>query len=192
MEKINNGMQAMTSAYMYSLRQYADYVSGLKDKAVFLGAPSPKSSGLSAQPMLTLAIAKSCADQEEAWDLIRFMYNKEQQIEYANDFYSVPLLREALDEKTKKDIEQFEQEKAEMQQWGDTEYLEMYYNFDMNEDMAEDFIKIIEGVSTITSTDAGIMMIVNEEAPGYFEGQRSAEDVCKNIQNRATTLLNER
>ena len=37
-----------------------------------------------------------------------------------------------------------------------------------------------------------VMMIVNEEAPGYFEGQRSIEDVCKYIQNRATTVVNER
>ena len=190
-EKVKNGMMAMTSVYFYSLQQYAQYYSALKEKSVFLGAPAPESSGMSAQPMMTLAIAKSCSAQDEAWDFIRFMFEEDQQISYAYSFYSVPILRSALEEKNKKDIKQFEEEKENVKQW-DPEYFENYYNFDLDQEMADGFIKLIEGVRTITSTDPGIMMIVNEEAPGFFENQRSAEDVCKNIQNRATTLLHER
>ncbi|MBO4474128.1 MAG: extracellular solute-binding protein [Clostridiales bacterium] len=191
MDKVKEGMQVMASAYFYNIRGYAECYSALNEKAVFLGAPAPEASGMSAQPMLTLAIAKSCASQEEAWDFIRFMFEKDQQIEYANNFWSVPLLREALDEKNKSDIEEYQREKEDAKQW-DPDFYEEYYKFDLNEEMAEGFVKLVEGIRTITSTDPGIMMIVNEEAPGFFENQRSAEDVCKNIQNRASTLLHER
>ena len=83
------------------------------------------------------------------------------------------------------------EQKEEMKQW-DPEFYEQYYAYDLTEETAAGFVKVVEGVRTINSIDQGIMMIVNEEAPAFFEGQRSVEDVCKNIQNRATTLLHER
>ena len=190
-DKVKEGMQVMTSIYFYSLQQYAEYEAALGDKAVFLGAPAPSSSGLSAQPMLTLAISATTPSQDEAWDFIRFMFEKEQQISYARDFYSVPLMREALDEKNEMDIKEYMEQKEEMKQW-DPEFFEEYYAYDLTEETAAGFVKVVEGVRTINSIDQGIMMIVNEEAPAFFEGQRSVEDVCKNIQNRATTLLHER
>ena len=62
----------------------------------------------------------------------------------------------------------------------------------LNQNVADRFVKVIESVNTIECIDPGVMMIVDEEAPGYFFDQRTVEDVCKNIQNRATTLVRER
>ncbi|MBR5975776.1 MAG: hypothetical protein IK020_11410, partial [Clostridiales bacterium] len=68
----------------------------------------------------------------------------------------------------------------------------MYTKYDLTSQTSEAFADLVGEVTTVTRTDPSVMMIVNEEAPGYFEGQRSIEDVCKNIQNRATTVVNER
>ncbi|MBR3032619.1 MAG: hypothetical protein IKH92_06320, partial [Clostridiales bacterium] len=63
---------------------------------------------------------------------------------------------------------------------------------EVNEDDAKELVALVENVSTISSIDTGIMVIINEEVQGYFENQRSAEDVCKIIQNKATTKVRER
>ncbi|MBR5937867.1 MAG: hypothetical protein IKZ90_06345 [Clostridiales bacterium] len=68
----------------------------------------------------------------------------------------------------------------------------MYAEYDMTAETSEAFSALVGEVTTVTRTDPSVMMIVNEEAPGYIEGQRSIEDVCRNIQNRATTVVNER
>ena len=39
--------------------------------------------------------------------------------------------------------------------------------------------------------DQKLMEIVKEEATAYFNGDKSVDDVCKVIQNRATTYVNE-
>ena len=41
-------------------------------------------------------------------------------------------------------------------------------------------------------TDPGLELIVSEEMPAYFEGQKSLDEVIKLIDNRAQTLMNER
>ena len=63
---------------------------------------------------------------------------------------------------------------------------------ELTQEDADEFVSIIENVSTFSSFDPGIMAIIKEEVAGYYEGQRSAEDVSKIIQNKATTKVHER
>lgn len=189
--KLENGMQAMTSVDMYDIEGYAKYYSLLKERAVFLGVPSPQASGLAAAPKMTLAIASSCANPEEAWDFVRYMFEKDQQVSYAEVLSSISVNKEALDEKNTKAVEDYQARKEFAMQMG-TDDLIMYAKYDLTSETSEAFANLVGKVTSVTRTDPSVMMIVNEEAPGYFEGQRSIEDVCKNIQNRATTVVNER
>ena len=189
--KLKNGMQAMTSVDMYDIEGYAKYYSLLKEKTVFLGVPSPQGSGLAAAPKMTLAIASACANPDDAWDFVRFMFDKDQQVAYAEALSSIPVNKEALDEKNMKAIEDYQARKELAMQMGTDDSI-MYTKYDLTSQTSEAFADLVGEVTTVTRTDPSVMMIVNEEAPGYFEGQRSIEDVCKNIQNRATTVVNER
>ncbi|MBO4927929.1 MAG: extracellular solute-binding protein [Clostridiales bacterium] len=188
--KLKDGVIVMMPVSFYDLRGYAENCSALKEKSVFLGAPAPEASGMSASPMLTLAISQFSSHQEEAWDFIKFMFAEEQQLKYASDFWSLPLSREALQKRSENQIEEYNRDKEEAKKWGYGD--DRYYQYDLTQETVDGLVKIVEGVKTISSVDPGLLMIINEEAPAFFENQRSVDDVCKNIQNRATTLLHER
>ena len=195
LELIANKMLALSSTYIYGLDEIARARKYLNGKEVFIGVPSPDASGMSANPMLTLAISAQSKHQQEAWDFIRFMFNEEQQVEYAKSFNSIPINRAALDKKNADTIEEYKKYN-DMFKDVDLEHDVDYSKFGLYPEITQEdldaFVALIENVTTCCSTDTGIMMIITEETPGYFEGQRSADDVCKNIQNRATTKVHER
>ena len=53
------------------------------------------------------------------------------------------------------------------------------------------FLGYIERITTSVNRNPAVFNIIREEAPAYFSGDRSAEDVSRIIQNRVTTLLAE-
>ena len=54
------------------------------------------------------------------------------------------------------------------------------------------FLQAIEDVSTIFLSDNSVMMIVSEELPGFFLGQKDLNTVIATINNRTKTVFNER
>ena len=50
---------------------------------------------------------------------------------------------------------------------------------------------MIGTIHSCVQVDMAIFAIVMEEAPAYFNGQKSADDVSKTIQNRVSTMLAE-
>ena len=52
--------------------------------------------------------------------------------------------------------------------------------------------KIIESCSCTNAADAAINLILVEEMPAYFIGQKSLEEVAKVAQDRAQKVLDER
>ena len=195
LEKIANGMLALSETYIYSLDTIAEVKAELKGKQVFVGMPSPNGSGMSARPMLTLAISAQSKHAEEAWDFIRFMFNEDQQVAYSENYSSIPINRAALDRRNASQIEmvkEYNKMMGEKDPTSSVDYSKMGLMTDINEEDAQELVKLVENVSSISSTDLGIMVIIDEEVPGYFKGERTAEDVSKNIQNRATTKVHER
>jgi multiple sugar transport system substrate-binding protein len=51
--------------------------------------------------------------------------------------------------------------------------------------------KMIENSKGIWEPDKKVLDIVKEEAAAYFAGDKSVDDVCKVIQDRVTTYVNE-
>ena len=52
--------------------------------------------------------------------------------------------------------------------------------------------KLLSTCSGILYEDADISMILIEEMPAYFEGQKDLSQVSSTIENRARQVLNER
>ena len=61
----------------------------------------------------------------------------------------------------------------------------------IDEQTAKRFTSIIGRIHSSVNTNPKILEIVLEEAAGYFEDQKSADEVCKSIQNRITMYLAE-
>ena len=51
---------------------------------------------------------------------------------------------------------------------------------------------MLENIHTVKTFDKTVFLLIKEEAEGYIMGDRTAEDVAKNIQNRTATVVNER
>lgn len=185
----DEGMVAAITCYVYTLGQYGDRIEKCKGQVEFVGFPSPTATGMSASPMLTMAISATSPSQDEAWDFIRFMFDHEQQEAFSRSFYSIPVSRVAFDNICKGEVEAYE---TRMKEIAGTDLEEKFTESPITMDMVDGYRALVENVNTMSSTDPAILMIVKEEAAAYFADQRSAEDVCKNIQNRTQTIVSER
>ena len=56
----------------------------------------------------------------------------------------------------------------------------------------DDFEAVINSCSQVASLDPEIMIIVKEEMPAYFTGQKELGEVITVINDRVTTFINER
>ena len=194
-DRLANGMLAFASASVYDLDTFARTAQVLKGKEAYLGIPSPDATGMSASPMLTLAISQQSKNKEAAWDFIRYMFTQEAQYAYAHESGYIPLNRAAFDQNNQESIKEFKEYNKMFEGVSEEDSVDLskFGRYpEVTPEMLDSFKKLVESVSTIESTDPGILMIIEEEAPGFFSGSRSAEDVCKNIQNRATTKVHER
>ena len=60
------------------------------------------------------------------------------------------------------------------------------------EDYARSIQDVINSTVTVSGRTSGTLSsIINEEAEGFFAGQKSADEVARNIQNRASIYVNE-
>jgi len=192
-EMMEAGMLALMDTYVYRLAQYAINSSILNGRVVYVGMPSPDGTGMMAAPMLTMAISAFSDSKEEAWDFIRRMFDEDSQYEYTTSYTSIPLNRKAFDRVNEAEVRQSEREYKQYEENA------LRYGVDVAEmpiritsEHVEGFLELVENVSTIMSVDPAVLAIIQEEAAGYFADQKSLDDVCRNIQNRTTTIVNER
>ena len=61
----------------------------------------------------------------------------------------------------------------------------------LTQEQVADYREVLDSASGVWSYDENIKTIVSEEAAAYFSGDKSIDDVCAVIQNRATTYVNE-
>ena len=58
--------------------------------------------------------------------------------------------------------------------------------------VVKDYEEMLNSSSVISEADPAIIIIVTEEMPAYFTGQKSLDDVIKIINDRSQTYVNER
>ena len=66
------------------------------------------------------------------------------------------------------------------------------YSIHLNEEHVDALKKVIENIHDSCATDPSALMIIQEEAPGYFTDQRSLDEVINIIQKRAAAVVQER
>ena len=60
-----------------------------------------------------------------------------------------------------------------------------------SEDIIKKYRELIDNTSMLNYYNEAVSNIISEEAAAYFNGDKSIDDVCKIIQDRATTFINE-
>jgi len=194
-DKFENDLIALERVSVANLTGYAEAMQRRKGKVTFIGVPSEKQSGLLAYSGMTLAISAASEHKEEAWDFIRFLFEEEQQTKLTRENYCMPMSKSAFDGNVKAEIASYEEDKKRFK-----ENPEEFYDIDGNDpytlDMSDNSVQALKDlISKITSKfneDPAVTAVINEEVPAFFQNQRSADDVCKIIQNKVNTIVNER
>ena len=166
------------------LERFASTSSVCSGNPLYLGWPTSGESGLSAVANQSVGISAYSQCPDEAWDFIAYLLSENVQ---SDKLSGVVVLREGLGKIAHADLAKY-LEKVEF-------YADMPGMLSMDAVLSEEALKKyeeqIEKIHTSLHVDLQIADILIEEAPAFFNGQKSAEEVSKIIQDRASILLAE-
>ncbi len=185
-EMFRENMLAFAGEIFSDLSSFSRAAQRLGGKAVFCGIPSSHGGSMEAQVNVSMAISAFSKSQKEAWDFIRFMVAEEQQSALIESVDGLSVSRETVGIQNRKVVE-LSKKSVEAHSGSDSEH-----PVEITEETVTAFLEILDNIRLVSSSDPNVMAIVLEEAPGYFTGQRSVEEVCANIQKRAKTIVQER
>lgn len=176
----------------YSFEKFLNIYDSLDGKVSLIGYPSQDSSGAKASNATSIAISKSSQYKNEAWDFIRSLYEEDAQIALSRATLGFPVNRKALDYMM--DLEFKSNQKGwEMAETDESMMIIMtIQSVHIREEHRTLILNMVESIHGSCSSDPSALMIIQEEAPGYFTGQRTLDDVVNIIQKRAATVVQER
>ena len=184
------GLCCVVPVNLFTLREYSRYADLCDGRVVILGWPTTGGTGLAAETHASVGISKFSECKEEAWDFVKYLLGTETQkmrLRNSGSSDGISICREVVEEAVAMTIEQDKKEKEKKQSQG----YDGPNSPPITEEMGAAFIGCIESISTAVNRNPAVFNIIREEAPAFFNGDRSAEDVSRIIQNRVTTLLEE-
>lgn len=160
--------------------------------SAILGIPSTDGRGPMVSPYVSIAVSAQAQDVDACGEFVKLLLSDDVQKSLAiNDNFV--LSREAFREGGLKAVEYYNGEGGEYMFGYDYETgLPKDNRLMFSEQNINELEKIIESCSCTTAADAAINLILVEEMPAYFIGQKSLEEVAKIAQDRAQKVLDER
>lgn len=189
--KFDNGLIALRREQMMSLSDFGVCTPG--QHYTFLGYPSMDGAGPAIKPYLSMGIVASGKYKDLAWDFLRSFLAFTGDLDYSEIAFSIN--RQVFEKECaatvayRNDLYDELHSEEEKDNWSE-EYLNSLVRY--TEQDVDDLRKMIESSNTTLCYDAAMLDIITEEAAAYFAGDRTEEDVLKNIQNRCTLIVKER
>ncbi len=208
--RISQGKQLLTDVYLsdYTGFQQYDFYFGGKGTAAYVGFPtSDGSCGSAMQISDGYGMSANCADKEAAWDFLRGLLTED-----ASGWgypVNIKLFNEGLKEAMTPYYRQDETgayvldengEKIEESHmsvgFGNNVQYDIYA---MTQEQADQLMALIENTTKTMEADDKVIEIIfgsdDEQATGevsaFFKGQKTAEEVAKQIQSRVNIYVNE-
>ena len=191
--RIQSGKQLLSMVYGNEFGQF------LMDKALFdgevtyIGFPTTSGNGSAFMINSGLAMSSSCADKEGAWQFIRTVLDADYQ---KNNVYEFPTNKEAFDAKLEEAMtpEYYTDPRrgaggTVQRRWGWDDI--MVEIFALKQEEADQVLELINATNRVYSYDQEIYDIITDDAAAFFEGQKSADETAKLIQNRVSLYVNE-
>ncbi len=187
---LNQGMTASAICRLIHILEFAEYDTAGPDGTDFIGTPGSEVGGLSAEYNMSIGISSASSYQKEAWDFIRYLLDADAQTECVHLIDGFPVNREACKNILAEQVGRYEKAIANPTIGYAQELLESYPI--LSGDTVERAMEVLDNIHTVKSFDKTVFLLIKEEVEGYIIGDRTAEDVAKNIQNRTATVVNER
>ncbi|MBR1931823.1 MAG: extracellular solute-binding protein [Lachnospiraceae bacterium] len=193
----------LDSAYVDGFNEIQYYEAKFGEPVTFIGFPTVDgSNGHALTAESRYAIASSSSNKDGAWEFIEYYLTRDTQM-FDWGLYTVKeKLDKQIEDATK--VEYIYDENGEIMYDEDGEPLttggggmvssdgwEYTYHTPTQEDV-ETALKIFKDAKPVSEGfDRSIISIIQEEAEGYFQGQKSSEEVASIIQNRLQNYVNE-
>ncbi len=153
-------------------------VYNMNGPAVYKGFPTVDGTdGSAAIPQLQLAILEGCADKAAAWEFVRTFLTPEYQQSITNH---LPLRLDALQQRAEEAMLPLPENESPSDGRRPTTQAE-----------ADQTMALITSVSTVYQWDNALLVMAQEEADGFFDGSRTAEETASALQSRAEAYFRE-
>ena len=159
-----------------------------------LGIPSIDGRG----PMLTVsgsvAISAQTAEADACWRFVETLLSPEIQGYYAQASKGCPICTEAYETFGRAMIDEYNRALSDRSLYFSPDAMVLYgaHMTELDYSVVDDYEAMIRSCSSISQTDTAVTVIVREEMPAYFSGQKTIEEVIDIMENRVQTFLNER
>jgi hypothetical protein len=176
--------------FFSSLSAYNDEAFYLGGPVSVLGFPSENRSGASVGFPFQFSILSDSDAEDAAWIFIKSLLTEEAQMAASIDpegFEAyIPIRTSVIEAKIESALDPTEEESEYFA------YSGQYQTQPLTEETAKDFLDLINDIDSSLIADSDILSIIKEEAPAYFNDQKTAKDVAALIQNRVQTLVYEK
>jgi len=182
--------------YMQQIYSYDSYKYTLKgtfgEDITYIGFPGDETSGSAIISNVRLGIGASSKYKDGAWEFIESLMTEEYQDSIDYDF---PILKSSLAKRAEESMQRqyYLDENNEKVEYDDTTSIgsEEVTITPLTKDEADYLTTFIESLNKHVDYNTEIYNIITEEASGYFENQKTVEEVCDIIQSRVTIYVNE-
>lgn len=185
----------LMECYVSTIQELKYQIKGrMGEEVTFIGFPAAEGNGSVINPNYTsFALSARSKNLDGSWEFIRYYLTDE--FQSSNELYEFPVSKEAFLKKAA--------EATQRPYWTDengnkVEYDETYYingeeiilePFTQKE--VDEICEFIYSVTKVSRFDNDIRTIIMEDADGFFEGKKSAQEVAKIIQSRAQVFVDE-
>ncbi len=188
-ERFTNGITGSWECMLYQVSMVGQLREMLIGNGTFLGYPSYEKKSMAVGTDLSMGISSMSKYKDLAWEFIKAYL--EMDGDDAVGRGGLPLKKSAFAEECRYDMESANKLHDDFVK--ENPYLVGKLPY-FPEVLAEDIDtlqSLAEKADTMISDDEAVFNIIAEEAAGYFAGDRTIDDVLKNIQNRAKLIVTE-
>ena len=173
------------NSYCYGLSSYLMETMQLQGATAILGYPSADGRGPLLEPYISVAVSAQAYDADACGEFVKMLLSDELQLDFAMKDNFV-INREAFRQAGKVCVDYYNGEGH------DDFYFDAPKSFTFSEKNIDDMENIILTCSRTNTKDAAINLILIEEMPAYFSGQKDLNSVIKIAQDRVQKVLDER
>ena len=177
-------------SFPYVMYRYSDNISNL----TVLGLPSKDGRGPDISISCSAAVSANSKETTACIEFIKTLLSDEIQNDFVYRDGVVPVKKAAYEDSANAAVEKYNAlfEKAS-EIYSPTELVDYGFPWhSVDKSAVKDFENMLESCKEVSSNDPGITMILNEEMPAYFTGQKTLDEVISVINNRVNTYLSER
>lgn len=193
--RLKTGKQLMMSGGIHSFDDVQFHSGVFEGKASYIGFPTISGSGSSFSCYGCLAISSTCKNVDVAWGLVRTLLLEENQVEeYMYEFptnkHAFEVYKEqAMTPEYTTDPETGEKVEVSSGGIGFNDFMVELYS--VKQEDFDSFWAVYENCATVSAGNNEVINMIKTQAKAFFDGQKTAEETAKLIQDQISLYMME-